>query len=54
MVSTESISEFKREAKMASAEDQILTILIRAINMIRTITRWPQMTKWYCREWKTI
>jgi hypothetical protein len=46
MVSAESISKFKSVAKMASAEDQILTILIMGKNMIRTITRWPQMTKW--------
>jgi hypothetical protein len=46
MSSTEFISRLKGVGKTAFDKDQMLTDWIRVRNRIRTIRRWPQMTKW--------
>jgi hypothetical protein len=43
---TEFVSKFKRVVKRESSDGQMVTDLITVRNMIRGISRWPQMTKW--------
>jgi hypothetical protein len=46
MVSTDRISKFESVVKRESVHDQMVTDLIRIRNMIRTTSRWFQMTEW--------
>jgi hypothetical protein len=46
MVSTDCISEFESVVKKEYTDDQMVTDLIRVKNMIRTTSRWSQMTEW--------
>jgi hypothetical protein len=46
MVPEQLISKFKRVSRSASDNSQMVIDLIKVENRIRTIRRWPQLTKW--------
>jgi hypothetical protein len=53
MVSGQFILKIKSVSKSASDNSQMVSDLISLRNKIETIRRWPQLTKWQWREWKT-
>jgi hypothetical protein len=46
MVSTKFISKFSSGGKSVSDNRQMVTILIRVRNMVKSNSKWSQMTKW--------
>jgi hypothetical protein len=46
MVSEQLILKFRSVSKSASGKGQMVTVLSRGRNKIRTSSRWPQLTMW--------